>query len=209
MRQLPPPSWSPCAPSQPHTIAWSGSTFGWLLCLSIHWKPSKLMAPTLSQFIIFCVALFDPQMTGKRLVLPRCFSSPTSHPPRTPSFGWLLHQPIKQKLPKTSTPPISQFFDGFDLGVPNEGIRRSAHEPGRGAPAVKSSGATALRFGSMVDHGHMKIKVKLLFCVLLCVHKRERVMSSTLSMLPRVKKNLYLCICEVSLSVYPGHFSHR
>ncbi len=56
-------------------------TLGWFLCPPIHWKPSKIKAPSLSLFLFLCCSIRPPQMMGKRppLHVPPCrIASPTT-----------------------------------------------------------------------------------------------------------------------------------
>jgi hypothetical protein len=161
MRQLTPPSASPCASSH-LTISHRGGQILVGCCISPSTGSHQNSWPQRFLYFIFLLLNSSPKTTSKHPpphVPPGRISSQMPTPPPTPSFGWLLHQPTKQQPPKTRAPPISQFFDRFHLGAPNKGIRRSAQEPGRRAPEVDSSGAAAQRFGSMAD-GSVKIKGK-------------------------------------------------
>ena len=94
----------------PKCILTIGPLFGWLLHLSIHWKPSKIEAPSLSLFLFLRRSIRPPQMMGKRPPLhvpPGRIASLTSHPPPTPSFGWLLRLPVKWRPSKAGAPPVS------------------------------------------------------------------------------------------------------
>ena len=114
MGQRPPPSLLPCAPSHPMYIPTIRSLFGWLLRTPIQQKPLKSEAPSPSLFSHFSLLYPSPKRMSKppppRVTLVR-ISSPTLPPPPTPSFGWLLHQTIKQRPSKTGVLPVSQFFD--------------------------------------------------------------------------------------------------
>ncbi len=121
----------------PDYIPLIGPTLDWLLCLPIYSKQSKVKAPTLSLFLFFRRSIRPPQMAGKRPpphVPPGCIASPTSHPPPTSSFGWLLHSFIKWQPPKTVAPPISQFFYGCHWGAPIKLLHSSEPKPGHSVP---------------------------------------------------------------------------
>ncbi len=129
-------------------------TLGWLLCLPIHWKPSKIKAPSLSLFLSLRRSIRHPQMMGKRPplhVLPCCIASPTSHPPPKSSFGGLLCSFIEWQPPKTDAPSISQFFAGCHWGAPIKLFHHSEPKPVRRVPAMVLQGAVAPRFGPMAD----------------------------------------------------------
>ena len=90
MRQRPPQSSSPCAPSSPNDIQSFRPTFGWLLRPHIQQKPSKSKAPLLSLFSIFPMLNSPPKTTSKLTpprVPPGCISSQTYPSPLTPLFG--------------------------------------------------------------------------------------------------------------------------
>jgi len=114
---------------------------GWLLCPPIQKKPSKSEAPSPSLFLFFSSLHSPPKAMSKRpppRVPPVLIASPTSIPPPSTSFGWLLHRSNEQRPSKTGAPPVSQFFDGRHFDAPNKGKTRSAREPGRLAPLLGS-----------------------------------------------------------------------
>ena len=127
-------------PALPFTTLYSvDCANSWLVVVSPHpLEAIKNRGPvTLSLFLFFRRSIRPPQMTGKRPpphVPPSRVASPTSHPPPTSLFGWLLRSFIEWQPPKTDAPPISQFFDGCHWGAPIKGSRRSKPEPGRLAP---------------------------------------------------------------------------
>jgi hypothetical protein len=81
----------PLPPSSisPNYIPSLGPAFGWLLCLSIHWKPSKVKALLLSLFLYLYHSIRPPKQQEN--ILPhvlRLAVSPLQRPPTppTPSF---------------------------------------------------------------------------------------------------------------------------
>ena len=74
-----PHTFRPGRVSSPTPPSLSTTTFGWLLCRHIKWRPSKAKGPPISQF--FSSIISTPQMTGSRPphFRPSLASSPT-HP---------------------------------------------------------------------------------------------------------------------------------
>ncbi len=125
----------------PNYIPLLRSTFGWLLCFPIQWKPSKPKASSLTLFLFFVRSICRPK---RRVYVLTTRSTPAASPLQCPppllppTYGWLSYSPIKWQPPKAGAPPISHFFDGCHFDAPIKGISCSEREPGRPAPAVDS-----------------------------------------------------------------------
>ncbi len=108
----------------------------------------ELQGPIALSIFIFLPLYLRPKTMGTHpppRVPPVRIASPTPPPPSAPSFGWLLHISIENQPPKTSAPPVSQFFHGCHFGAHNKGTKRSARKPGRRAPLSFGRGPSKKR----------------------------------------------------------------
>ena len=140
MRQQPPQSLSPCAPS-PKNISYHFCRLLVGCCVPPSSRSHQNPRPRRS-LIFFSTLKSPPKTTRKRLphtFLPGRVSYQTPPLPTTPSFCSLLCRPNERRLSKTGAPPISHFSMGA-VSVPQ--TRKSAAaraNPGaRRAPVLDS-----------------------------------------------------------------------
>jgi hypothetical protein len=77
-------------------------TFGWLLCNSISWWPSKVKGPPIS-IILFFVAQFNgpnDSITSHPTHIAQLAINPTSYQLLPSTFGWLLRLSTEWQSPK-------------------------------------------------------------------------------------------------------------
>ena len=125
-----PHTFRPGRVSSPTPPSLSATTFGWLLCPHIKWRPSKAKCPPILQFFSSLAFIQRPKQWDNvpHLFCPGRVSSLTPPSPLTTTFGWLLCPHIKWRPSKAKGPPISHFFvDYFD--PPNDGQPSSPHVP--------------------------------------------------------------------------------
>ena len=80
----------------------------------------------------FCIAPFNITNDGTvfpHALHPQRVTSPDSLPPPMPTLGWLLCFPFKFWPLKAKAMPITLFFDGVCVGIPNKGTSRGAAKP--------------------------------------------------------------------------------
>jgi len=101
-----------------------------VMCVVVDWRPPKA---TMYFFILFFPSRkSSPQTMGRRPRIhpyPTRASSPTTSPPRTPTFGWLLCSPMKWRPSKAQAPSLSLFFDASPFGAPNKGADDGERTP--------------------------------------------------------------------------------
>jgi hypothetical protein len=117
----------------PNYILLRRLTFGWLLWYppTIHWRPSKLKAPSHSLFYVLRHSIHRPQ----KWIHVLCSHVSLSIPPHQHhycSVGRCL--PNKWRPLMDKAPPITLYFDGWHFGAPDMGTSPSERKPGHRAP---------------------------------------------------------------------------
>ncbi len=99
----------------PNFIPLLRPTFGWLLCPSIQWKPSKPKAPSLSLFLFFVCSIRRPKRRVNVLTTRSApAASPLQRPPRRrrrPTVGCCI-TPSSASYPRTVLRPSLIFLIG-------------------------------------------------------------------------------------------------